>query len=141
MKMSQLKTRTRDIWLLLHECEDAVPQPENFKSEVRTFGDLRCKDTWRSALANFWALCIAHSVLDPVALVTFYLNPVPEDWTWEVRCETFEAFVRIPGGLDAVREGLTCVLGRPTPTHGENVNGIFELVAATAGVRRLPADR
>jgi hypothetical protein len=139
MKLQELKAKTRDTWCLLHECSEAVAQPENFQPEVRTFGDLRCKDTWRTALANFWALSIAHSVLDPVSLVTFYLNPTPSDWTWEVRDETIEAFVRIPGGLDAIREGLTQILGKSATTCGDNLNDIFELVAAATGVRGLPS--
>lgn len=139
MKLQELKAKTRDIWLLLHKCEEAVAQPENFCPEVRTFGDLRCKETWRKALANFWALSIAHSILDPVSLVTFYLNPSPSDWTWEVRDETIEAFIRIPGGLDAIRDGLTQVIGKSTTTYGDNLHDFFELVAATTAVRGLPS--
>lgn len=137
MKLPQLKTKTWETWLMLQKFAGVVVQPENFQPEVRTFGDLRCRDTWKRALGNFWALTIARSVLEPVALVTFYLNPPADDWTWEVRDETFEAFIRIPGGLDAVREGLTQVLGQSTTTTGDNVHGIFELVERSIRIREL----
>jgi hypothetical protein len=137
MKLQELKAKTWETWLMLQKFASVVVQPENFQPEVRSFGDLRCRDTWKRALGNFWALTIARSVLEPVALVTFYLNPSPDDWTWEVRYETFEAFVRIPGGLDAVREGLTRVLGTSTTTSGDNVHGIFELVERAVRVREL----
>ena len=139
MKLPELKAKTWEIWLMLQQFTGVVVQPENFRSEVRFFGDLRCRDTWKQALGNFWALTIARSVLEPVALVTFYLNPPIEDWTWEVRYETFEAFVRIPGGLDAIREGLTLIWGQSTPTSGDNINDIFKLVEQSARVRGLRA--
>jgi hypothetical protein len=139
MKLQELKAKTWETWLMLQKFAYVVVQPENFQPEVRTYGDLRCRDTWKRALGNFLALSIAQSVLEPVSLVTFYLNPPPDDWAWEVRYETFEAFVRIPGGLDAIREGLTQILGKSTTTSGENLDGIFELVEATTGVRGLLA--
>jgi hypothetical protein len=139
MKLQELKAKTWETWLMLQKFAYVVVQPENFQPEVRTYGDLRCRDTWKRALGNFLALSIAQSVLEPVSLVTFYLNPPPDDWAWEVRYETFEAFVRIPGGLDAIREGLTQILGKSTTTSGDNLDGIFELVEATTGVRGLLA--
>lgn len=139
MKLPQLKAKTWETWLMLQKFAGVVVQPENFPSEVRSFGDLRCRQTWKRALGNFWALTIARSVLDPVALVTVYLNPPIEDWTWEVRYETLEAFVRIPGALDAIREGLTQIWGQSTPTRGDNIDGIFELVERSARVGRLRA--
>ncbi len=137
MKLQDLKDKTWDIWLLLHECSEAVPQPENFKPEVRAFGDLRYRDTWKQALGHFMAMSIVRSVLEPVSLVTFYLNPPRDDWSWEVRRETFEAYIRIPGALELVREGLNEIFGSPSSYQGEDLNGIFELVENSARVRGL----
>jgi hypothetical protein len=93
MKLPELKAKTWETWLMLQQFAYVAVQPENFQPEVRTYGDLRCRDTWKRALGNFLALSIVRSVLEPVSLVTFYLNPPPDDWTWEVRYETFEAFI------------------------------------------------
>jgi hypothetical protein len=139
MKLQELKAKTWETWLMLQKFACVVVQSENFQPEVRTYGDLRCRDTWKRALGNFLALSIARSVLEPVSLVTFYLNPPIDDWTWEIRYETFEAFVRIPGGLDAVREGLTQILGKSATTYGDNLDGIFELVERSTRIRGLRA--
>lgn len=142
MKLQDLKDKTWETWLEWQDCACVVVQPENYKTDVRAFGDLRRKDTWKRALGTFLALAIARTCIDPVELVTLYLNPPPDDWAWEVRYETFEAFLNIPRGLDAVKAGLSAVFFQhqnPDLNEQEDVSGILELVEATAGVGKLLA--
>lgn len=46
MKLAELKQRVYESWECLSSYNSAVIQPENFKLEVRRYGDLRCKTTW-----------------------------------------------------------------------------------------------
>lgn len=45
MKLKDLKKRVYRVWECLSDFNDALIQPENFKSEVRYFGDLRRQST------------------------------------------------------------------------------------------------
>ncbi|MDY6941309.1 MAG: hypothetical protein SWY16_27095, partial [Cyanobacteriota bacterium] len=121
MKLAALKEQTQRIWLLWQKCAEVVVQPQNYKADVRAFGDLRRKDTWKRALGTFFALSIARTSIDAVEIVSFYLNPAPGTWEWEVRHETFEAFINIPGGLEAVQRGLNELSISPDRNHGDNL--------------------
>lgn len=139
MKMQQLKDATYRAWENLSRFNGAVVQPETFKPEMRRWGDLRYKATWRRAYANYAARNIHDSCLDAYELITIQFNTKPGQFEYELRHEIFEAFIELPDGLDMLRDGLEQLFGQDlTQSERDEAYGIFELVQGQA--RRLGRD-
>ncbi|MBP0016720.1 MAG: hypothetical protein J7647_04085, partial [Cyanobacteria bacterium SBLK] len=129
MKLSTLKAETYDAWECISTFNDAVVQPEHFKTEVRAFGDLRCKETWKKAYCSFWAQNIYDSCLDAYNLIRIYFNPSPDDWDYELRYRIFEEFLKFPDGLELIKLGLEQLFSANfTSQERKKADGFFELV-------------
>lgn len=139
MKLQQLKQKVYEAWEFLSGYRGSLIQPENFKPEVRGFGDLRRKDTWIKALVRFEALNAAHDCLDASSLILITLNFTPERWDYEYRHQIFDEFLMIPEGLELIKTGLEQLFSTDfTLQEREEANGFFELVSGTgAGSRAI----
>lgn len=139
MKLSELKQATYQAWQDLNTWKGQVMQPENFKSEVKTFGDLRRKDTWVRALARFEATFAHRSCLDAWSLILHSFNFTPDREDYEYRHAIFEEFLLYPDALDLIKLGLEQLYSADfTPQEREEANGFFELVAEQQTRRGLP---
>lgn len=129
MNFAELKAETYQRWKCLSTFKGAVVQPENFKSEVRIFGDLRCKETWKKAYCSFYAKMIRSSILDAYNLILYQFNPSPDDWDYELRYRIFEEFLAFPDGLDFIKLGLEQLFSSDfTQQDREEARGFFIMV-------------
>ena len=128
MKLVQLKQETYKCWQRLSTFNGAVVQPENFRTEVRNFGDLRCKDTWKRAYCSFMARNIDDSCLDACNLILIQFNYQPSDWDYELRHEIFSEFLVLPRGLELLKTGLEQLFSTEfTPEERKEAHGFFKL--------------
>lgn len=129
MRLKELKQRVYEAWERYHWFKQTVVQLENFKSEIRAFGDLRCKKTWEKALVRFEALNAQIGLLDAYNLILLSLNFKPEDWEYEYRHQIFEEFLMLPDALELIKTALEQLFSSDfTPQEREEANGFFELV-------------
>ncbi|MBP0016722.1 MAG: hypothetical protein J7647_04095 [Cyanobacteria bacterium SBLK] len=136
MNFAELKAETYHEWKCLSSYKGAVIQPENFKSEVKAFGDLRCKETWKKAYCTFCAKNIRSSCLDAYNLILYQFNPSPDDWDYELRYRIFEEFLAFSNGLDLIKLGLEQLFSSDfTPQEREEAHGFFKLVQAESSRR------
>jgi hypothetical protein len=141
MKLKQLKHKVYKSWEFLSNYRDCLVQPENFKSEVKQFGDLRFKETWVKALANFEALNAVHDCLDAYSLIVLTLNFTPDRWDYEYRHQIFEAFLTIPGALELLTLGMEQLFSSDfTQQEREDACGFFELVEEQQRRKRFPVE-
>lgn len=140
MKLNELKQRVHEAWEELNTWKGGVVmQPENFKPEIRTYGDLRRKDTWSKALARLRALNSWKGCLDAYSLILYDFNFTPDQWDYEFRHQILEEFLYIPGALDLIKLGLEQLYSADfTPKEREEAHGFFELVAEQQARRGLP---
>ena len=140
MKLHTLKTETYESWKRLSAYNSAIVQPEHFKPEVRSFGDLRCKSTWENAYCAFTARNISDSCLDAYELITIQFNYSPEAADYVLRHQIFEAFLALPHGLELIKAGLEQLFSSDfTPQEREEADGFFKLVQEKqAGTGSLP---
>lgn len=129
MKLKQLKRKVYKSWEFLSNYRDCLIQPENFKPEVKQFGDLRFKATWVKALARFEALNASHDCLDACSLIMLTLNFTPDRWDYEYRHLIFEEFLSIPGAIELIRLGMEQLFSNNfSQQEREQSCGFFELV-------------
>lgn len=134
MRLDELKQRVYSAWEALSTYNSALVQPENFKPEVRAFGDLRFKATWQKAYAAFVARNIFDSNSDNRTLVTVQLYFSRSRWDWELRQEIFDQFLAIPEGWDCIINGLEQIFSYPIDKEEqEKAYGVFELVKEQSG--------
>ncbi|MCP2728440.1 hypothetical protein [Limnofasciculus baicalensis] len=137
MKLKDLKKRVYRVWECLSDFNDALIQPENFKSEVRYFGDLRRQSTWQKAYCSFWARNIFDSNTDNRSLIDLLLNYTPDEWDWELRQEILDEFLAIPGGLDCIINGLEQILQYPINQEEKEIaHDVFKLVQEQSRISR-----
>lgn len=142
MQLKQLKSVVYEIWQLIHKANRAVVQTEQFKPEMKTYGDLRRKATWEKALAVLWANAMFDTNSDNYTLVSVMLNPKPGGWEYEYRHQIFEQLLAIPGAIECIKNGLEQVYNyHDNPSDAEEeCRAIFELVqGATATAVRAGA--
>jgi hypothetical protein len=138
MKLHELKERTFEAWQELNRANDALSQPDRFKPEVRTMGDLRRKSTWQRALARFRAWLYIDTCLEAWSLILYQLNFLPERWDYEFRHLILEEFLTHPSGADLLRAGLEQLFSSDfTAKEREEAHGFFELVGEQPGARGL----
>ncbi|MBD2054470.1 hypothetical protein H6F88_00200, partial [Oculatella sp. FACHB-28] len=99
-KTGELKQHVWEEWEQLNSFKGVLAQPQNFKPEVRQFGDLRCKATWVKALARFTAVNVYKSCLDAYSLILHDFNFKPERWDYEFRELILNEFLAMPDALD-----------------------------------------
>jgi hypothetical protein len=140
MKLLELKEKVYYAWRDLNLWKGGiVMQPENFKPEMKTFGDLRRKDTWVRALARFRAINSWQSCLDAYSLILYDFNFTPEEWDYEFRHQILEQFLMFPGALDLLKLGFEQLYSADfTPQEREAAHGVFELVAEQQARTGLP---
>jgi len=139
MKLPELKVRVYESWKSLNTFKGVLAQPDNFKPEVRSFGDLRRKATWIKALARFQAVNSYKACLDAYGLILNDFNFTPARWDYEFRYEILDEFLMIPDGMDLIRLGLEQLLSSTfTPEEREEAHGFFAMVSGSAGRIRLP---
>lgn len=139
MKLPELKQRVYEAWEFLSGYRGSVLQPERFKPEMRTFGDLRRKETWVQALARFEALNAAHDCLDAYNLILISFNFTPDRWDYEYRHRILDEFLMVPGAIDLLKLGLEQLFTSPfTDQDRSEAHGFFELVAEQPGRFGLP---
>ncbi|MBD2093235.1 hypothetical protein H6F67_25660 [Microcoleus sp. FACHB-1515] len=106
MRLQQLKQQVYEDWERRCWYNGAVIQPELFKLEVRTFGDLRCRSTWVRALCRFHALNVWEGCMDSWTLITLHFNFQSGCWNYEFRQQILDEFLTIPGAFDALKVGF-----------------------------------
>lgn len=129
MNIKQLKTYVYEAWVRLHTFNGAVVQPENFKSEVRRYGDLRKKSTWKKAVAAFRAQNFFDSNLDNYNLIIWHLSFPNNEWDYEFRYQIMEEFLMLPGGLECVINGLEQIFQYNNTEDKEKANELLKMVA------------
>jgi len=139
MKLLELKQKVYYAWERLNSFKGILAQPERFKVEMKEFGDLRRKDTWTKAIAQFEALNAYKSCLDAYVLILNDFNFTPERWDYEFRYQILDEFLMIPDGLELIRLGMEQLFSSTfTPQEREEAHGFFELVAEQQSTVRLP---
>jgi hypothetical protein len=139
MKLAQLKQKVYEAWEFLNTYKGRVLQPENFQAEIRTFGDLRRKNTWVKALARFEALNAYHNCLDAYMLILNDFNFTSDRWDYEYRHQIVDEFLMIPDALDLLKLGLEQLFSEPfTQEDRKEAHGFFELVEEQRGRIGLP---
>ena len=130
MKLAELKERVYERWKRLSTFNRALVQPENFKPEVRAFGDLRRKDTWKKAYCSFMARNIDDSCLDAYNLILIQFNYQPSSWDYELRHEVFSEFLALPEGMELLKTGLEQLFSTDfTPHQRKEADGFFKLAS------------
>jgi hypothetical protein len=129
MKFAELKARVYECWEDLSVFNGAIVQPENFRSEVREFGDLRYKETWKKAYCSFVARNMFDANSDNRSLVRVEFNFYPHRWDWELRHQIIDEFLSLPDGLECIIDGLEDIFRHPLDREEKEIaNGVFELV-------------
>lgn len=137
MKLAQLKQEVYECWEDLSRFRNALIQPENFRAEMRTFGDLRYKRTWQKAYAAFYAKNAWDSGITPHTAVAYVFNFTPERWDYELRQEIIEQYISIPGALEFIIEGLEEIYRSEEPQDWGCTDGILGMVRAKQGEAKL----
>ncbi|MDY6786132.1 MAG: hypothetical protein SW833_26900 [Cyanobacteriota bacterium] len=141
MKLPQLKQQVYDCWESLSTFNGAIVQPDNFKAEVRKFGDLRYKRTWENAYCSFWAQNIRDACLDSYELITIYFNYKPDLWDYYLRHQVFEEFLSLPDSVQMLKTGLEQLfLSDFTPQEREEAHEFFILAEEQSRRRGINGD-
>lgn len=129
MKLSELKEKVYEHWEFRYQIRRAIIQPENFKPEIRQYGDLRRKTTWVKALCRLESLNIFESCLDAYELITIQFNISPSDPEHPYRHQIFEEFLAIPEALDLLKAGFEDLFSSDfTTEEREEAREFFEMV-------------
>jgi hypothetical protein len=142
MKLAQLKRQVYNCWENLSTFNGAIAQPDNFKAEVRAFGDLRRQSTWESAYCSFWAKNLGDCWGCPAYefIITFF-NFQPEQWNYYLRHQIFDEFLAIPGSIEVIKTGLEQLFSEDfTPQEREEVNVFFRWVEEQSARRGIDGD-
>ena len=144
MKLAELKEEVYESWLFHHSLNDAIAQPEKFKSEIRQYGDLRRKATWIQALCRLEALNIYDSCLDAHKLIAIQFNLSPGSRMYPYRHQLFDEFLAIPEALALLKMGLEQLFSSDfTTEERREARGFFAMVAeqsAGGNVEREPTE-
>lgn len=136
MKLSIIKQKVYHAWECLSTYNSALVQSENFKSDVRYYGDLRRKKTWEKALVAFIAQNMFDSNLDNYNLILWQFNFTPDRWDYEFRNQILEEFLALPGGLDCLVNGLEQIFQSNDLEDKEKASGLLTRVVKKSGTAR-----
>lgn len=114
MKLQDLKTVTYETWSFLHELEDAVLQPENFKAEIRQYGDLRCKSTWETAYVALEAATLEYPALENWQMVQMCFCRPDRAELVDYKDQVLGAFLQFPDGWERIKDGLARLYYQPS---------------------------
>ena len=106
MGLKELKEEVYESWECLSKYKGAIIQPENFKSEVRTYGDLRCRATWEKAYAVFYAKTNWDAGIAGHTAICYAFNFSPEHWQYRIRHEMIEQYLAISEAKESVIQAL-----------------------------------
>ena len=133
MKLVELKQEVYELWERLSSYNGALIQLENFKPEVRYYGDLRRKTTWQKAYAAFLAQNIWDADVGEYNLIVVQLNFTPDCWDYELRYQVLEQFLAIPGALEFVVRGLEQIFCSASREDKECAYGLLAMVSEQSG--------
>jgi hypothetical protein len=136
MKLNELKQEVYDCWIRLSTYRGALVQPENFKPEVRIYGDLRRKSTWLHAYAVFFAKINWEAGITEHTAIVHVLNFTPDRWDYELRDEIIEQFLAIPGAIEFISRGLEAIFHSADKEEREAAHGLLEVVGRQSGRTR-----
>ncbi|MBT9317515.1 hypothetical protein [Leptothoe spongobia] len=119
MKLQDLKTVTYETWSFLHELEDAVLQPDNFKAEIRQYGDLRCKLTWEKAYVALEAATLEYPALENWQMVQMCFCRPDRAELIDYNDQVLGAFLQFPDGLERIQNGLEWLYYRPSELNDQ----------------------
>jgi hypothetical protein len=128
MNLNELKQESYSAWEYLHQQKRSVIQPEAFKPEVRTFGDLRCKATWRKAFASFQAQTHWHSGMTEHTAIVYIFGDSSSEWDSELRKLILEYFLMIPGAREFIARGLEQIYHSNNRADQECANELLQMV-------------
>ena len=129
MNLAELKKQVYLYWQDRHEICRSVVQPENFKAEIRQYGDLRRKATWIKAYCMFRAINTRDCCLDAYELITIQFNIFPEDPEYPYRHQIFDEFLALPDALELLKTGLEDLFSSDfTTEEREEAHEFFEMV-------------
>ena len=148
MSMLELKQEVYDSWVkLVGYYNHALVEPEKFKPEIRKYGDLRCKSTWRKAFAAFEAQAHWYSGITEHTAVVYVFGDAESVWDIELRRMMLEYFLTIPGAREFIVRGLEQVFQSSDHSDKECANEVLAMVGGESrgakegpngSVRRLP---
>ena len=138
MKLTELKEKVYEHWEIRYQIRRAIIQPENFKPEIRQYGDLRHKATWVKAFCRLKALNIFESCLDAYELITTQFNIFPEEPEYPYRHQIFQEFLAIPESLDLLKAGFEDLFSSDfTTEEREEAREFFAMVEEQSPGRRV----
>ena len=114
MKLRELKTVAYETWSFLHELEDAILQPENFKTEIRRYGDLRCKATWEKAYVALEAATLEYPSLENWQMVQMCFCRPDRAELIDYNNQVLGALLQFPDGLERIKAGLDRLYYQPS---------------------------
>ena len=134
MNMLELKQEVYNSWAkLVGSYKDAVVQPETFKAEIRAYGDLRYKLTWRKAFAALEAQAHWYSGITEHTAIVYVFGDPSSIWDLELRSLMLEYFLTIPGAKDFIVRGLEEIFQTNDEGDQECANGILAMVSSKSG--------
>lgn len=133
MKLGELKERVYEVWQDLITFNGALVQPENFKPEVRTFGDLRYKKTWQKAYASFAARSTWDSGITENTTICYVFNFTPKRWDYELRHQILGEYLAIPGAREFIIRGLEQIYRGNDTEDKECANELLGMVSPESG--------
>ncbi|PSB31502.1 hypothetical protein [Stenomitos frigidus] len=129
MKLAALKQKAYETWQTLYTVEGAFVQistpvhDQVFKQEVRSYGDLRRKQTWEKAFTSLLAKLLYDHNDDARTLILLHFLTYPEQEGFaDLRPLLVEQFLMFPYGLDCLREGLNDIAQRGTSGYSTSVS-------------------
>jgi hypothetical protein len=129
MNLNELKQESYSAWEYLHQQKRSVIQPEAFKSEVRTFGNLRYKATWRKAFAAFQAQTHWHSGITEHTAIVYVFGDSSSEWDSDLRRLMLEYFLMIPGAVEFISRGLEQIYSSNDKEDRECANELLQMVS------------
>ncbi len=127
MKLAQLKQQAHESWETLNLIDGAIPSPDQFRQEMRQYGDLRCKVTWEQACIDLEAKWIVYG-LENWALVRYFQKPdtiIGQQFNHQV----LNVVLSYPRILEQIKQGLECLYYSP--------NAVDDRAIAVAFLQRL----
>ncbi|HAG81236.1 MAG TPA: hypothetical protein DCL61_08695 [Cyanobacteria bacterium UBA12227] len=133
MQLNELKQQVYELWKCVCKFNGAIVQPENFKPEVRTYGDLRRRSTWEKAYAVFFAKLNWDSDISGHTAICYVFNFSPNQWNYKIRYEIIEQFLAIPGAMEFIIRGLEDIFNSADKEDIEYAKQFLEVVGKQQG--------
>lgn len=136
LTLKQLKQEAAELWEVLNEVDGTDPAPDQFRHDIRQYGnldgksDLRCRTTWERACIAMEAASMLKS-LENTDLVLYLLHPDTSFGT-AYRDQILEAVLAHKTGLMQIRNGLERLYRQPVEaTDRQDAIEFFSYLAQT----------